>query len=96
MNRKLILKNKWNELIYCVLDPSKDFAEQLEEVFLTKRGMGYSVSLETERVLIRDYFHGENAGEFEIIAWEYTSEDVSLCLNKIKEETSKTKKSNKK
>ncbi len=85
MNRKLVVKNNSGDIIYCVLCQEKPYNEQLEEVMGIKPGYGFSVEMTKKSVIVRDYFAGENRGEFDIISFKPTK--LPQNLNWKKEET---------
>lgn len=83
MNRKLVVRNKSGNVVYCVLSDDQPFNRQLEKVLGVTPGYGLSVEMNDKKVFVRDYFAGENVGEFEIISFEAT--DLQQNLNWINE-----------
>ena len=78
MNRKLVVRNKFGNVVYCVLSGAQPFRQQLEKVLGVTPGHGLSVEMNDKKVLVRDYFAGENVGEFEIISFEETNLQQNL------------------
>lgn len=78
MNRKLVVRNKFGNVVYCVLSGAQPFSQQLEKVLGVTPGHGLSVEMNDKKVLVRDYFAGENVGEFEIISFEETNLQQNL------------------
>ncbi len=79
MNKKLVVKNALDKIVYCVLSSDRDYEEQLSEVLGIHPGHGFSVSFDGSSVTIFDYFHGEKRAEFDVISFKKCKEEV--CLN---------------
>ncbi len=80
MNKKITIKKNNGQLAYCVLSSDESFDEQLEKVFDLRKGCGLSAVFNDNEIIIRDYFHGENRANIEIISIEDTNEKVSYDL----------------
>lgn len=84
MNKKMVVKNKFGNIVYCVLSTDQPFEKQLEKVLGITPGHGFSVEMNDRKLYVRDYYSGENAGEFDIISLVDT--DLPQALNWIKED----------
>ena len=82
MNKKIVYKTQFNEERYCVLDPTKDYTPQLQQVFGITPGRGFSIEMNEKEIELRDYFAGETRASFEIIAIE--DSDLPVCLEQVK------------
>lgn len=84
MTKKIIFKTAHGDIRCCVLDPTKDYTSQLEQVFGIIKGHGFSIELHPKEIQLRDYFAGETRASFPIIAIEDSS--LPVCLEQVKEE----------
>ena len=82
-NKKIEAVNALGKNVYCVLSSELSFDEQLNEVFGFKKGAGYSAEMVGDKILIKDYFHGDTVAQFEIISITDTNMDVDLNWNQI-------------
>ncbi len=73
MNRKLVVKNKFDKTTYCVLSEDEPFIKQLEKVLEIEQGHGFSIDMDDKKVRVKDYFTGETVGEFDIISFDDTN-----------------------
>ncbi len=85
MNMKLTVINAHDETVYCVLDSSVDYEEQLMEVFGFQKGCGFSVDLYKDSVVVNDYFHGEVRARFKIVSFKPSKDEISLNWNKVED-----------
>lgn len=82
MNKKLIVKNEFQQTVYCVLSAEKPYKEQLMTVLSLNAGCGYTVACEDDKLLVKDYRTNETVGTFHIISFTDTQEDVVLNWQK--------------
>ncbi len=78
MNKKLIVKNEFKKIVYCVLSDEKPYTEQLMEVLSLQAGCGFTVDFGKEKLRVIDYRTNETVGTFEIISFTDTQESVVL------------------
>ena len=82
MNKKLILKKKSGETIYCVISSEESYEKQLNKVFGIDQTGVYCfhpiVELGENYVDIIDNRTREGIATFDIVSFEYTDEDVVL------------------
>ncbi len=81
MNKKILYKTEHGDVRYCVIDPTKDYTPQLEQVFGITKGHGFSIEMHEKRIELRDYFAGETRASFPIIAMEDC--DLPVCLEQV-------------
>ncbi len=79
MNKKFVVRNTFGRTVYCILSNSLSYEEQLMEVLNIKPGYGFCVEMRSDAIIVKDYFHGEERGRFDIVSTKDTKEDV--CLN---------------
>lgn len=78
MNKKLIVKNEFQKIVYCVLSDAEPYKEQLMNVLAIHAGCGYTVDFGKEKLRVLDCRTNETVGTFEIISFEDTKEEVVL------------------
>ncbi len=76
MNKKLTVKNQFDQNVYCVLSDTQPYAQQLSEVLSVHPGRGFTVEFDEKTVKLVDYFAGETVATFEVLSFVDTDEDV--------------------
>lgn len=84
MNKKLIVKNKLGEIIYCILSDQESFEKQLNKVFGIDRNAcyGFTVDFGKDFVAVKDIRTQEIVSHSEILSFLDTDEDVVLTWQK--------------
>ena len=82
VNKKLTVRNKFGEIVSCVLSDKESFEKQMMEVLSLHAGCGFSVDFRTDSVVVKDYFTNETVGAFEILSFVETDESVVLNWQK--------------
>lgn len=82
MNKKLTVKNKFGEIVSCVLSDKESFEKQMMDVLSLHAGCGFSVDFKKDAVVVKDYYTNETVGTFEILSFAETDESVVLNWQK--------------
>ena len=78
MNIKVTVKNAFDKIVYCVISPDEDREKQFAEVLGCRPGQGFSARVYDDRVVLVDYFSGENRATFPILSEEACDLPVTL------------------
>ncbi len=70
MNKKLVVRDMHGDIRYCVLNCDEPLEPQLNKLLAITSGCGFCAEIDGKKLVIRDYFAGENRGEFEIISFK--------------------------
>ncbi len=74
MYKKYILK-KDNERVYCIIDDQKPLQEEWERVFAIEKGYGLAADVEFGKVVVKNYYRGDNLASFEVLDIKDTDEE---------------------
>ncbi len=83
MNKKYILKKDTGEKVYCILDGEKNENDELEKVFGIEKGYGLTAEVFDGKVVVKNYYRGDNLASFPVIAIEDTTEETVYLLTPI-------------
>ena len=82
MNKKLTVRNKFGEIVSCVLSDNESFEKQMMDVLSIRAGCGFSVEFKNDSVVVKDYYTNETVGTFEILSFTETDDSVALNWQK--------------
>ncbi len=74
MYKKYILK-KDDERVYCIIDGQKPSQDEWERVFSIEKGYGLSADVEFGKVVVKNYFRGDNVASFDVLCIEDTDDE---------------------
>lgn len=80
MNKKYILKKDNGTKAYCILNGEKNETDELERVFGIEKGYGLTAETFADKVLIRNYYRGDNVASFSIVEITDTTEEALYQL----------------
>lgn len=83
MNKKYILEKDAGEKVYCILDGDKPVKDELQRVFGIEKGYGLTAELFADKVVVRNYYRGDNLASFPVLAIEDTTEKPVYLLTPI-------------
>ncbi|MBE6778867.1 MAG: hypothetical protein E7541_05720 [Ruminococcaceae bacterium] len=84
MNKKYILQ-KDDTRVYCIVDGSQPIEEELGKVFGLTKGQGLSADLWQGKVVVQNYFRGDNLASFPVLEELDTEEEPVYQLTPIQE-----------
>ena len=80
VNIKYVLKNSFDEIVYCVINGEK---EEFEKVLSIEKGRALSVDCYSESVKLTDYYVGETRAIYYILNKEETRNKLQYFLKRI-------------
>ena len=73
---RIILRNSFDEIVYCIISKDNNRKEEFEKVLSLRSGQGFCVECYQDCIELKDYFAGETRAIFKIIKEESSSSGI--------------------